>query len=187
MLTDSYSKDLSKKVKSAKRIKMKNGEYIVASAIFGYCKNESGKWEPDPEPAEVVRQIFQMALDGFTTSQIRDRMCAERRLTPREYTGILSGKEVEPKYMWSTRMIYRMLTNEQYTGCYISGKHELKEIGSGARRVNDRSDWIVIPGSHPAIVSKEDFEKTQDMLKNPKELSPKNLPRAAIAKSCAPA
>ena len=57
-----YSKDLSKKIKSALHARMKNGEHIVAGAIYGYRKNSVGKWEPNPEPAEVVRQIFQMAL-----------------------------------------------------------------------------------------------------------------------------
>jgi hypothetical protein len=69
-------------------------------------------------------------------------------------------------------MIIRMLTNEQYTGSYVSGKHELKKIGSGARIDKDRSEWIVIPNSHPAIIGKDDFERAQKMLKSPKESTP---------------
>ncbi len=62
LLHDYYSRDLSAKIKSAKRTKMRSGENIVANAIYGYRKNDEGKWEFDPEPADVVRRIFQLSL-----------------------------------------------------------------------------------------------------------------------------
>jgi len=89
-----YSKDLSKKIKSALRVRMESGEHIVAGAIYGYRKNNNGKREPDPEPAEVVRQIFQMALDGLSTSQIRDKLFQARRPSPKEYEGIKRGADI---------------------------------------------------------------------------------------------
>jgi len=92
LMHEYYSKDLSKKIKTALHIRMKNGEHIVAGTIYGYRKNDDGKWEPEPEPAEVVRQIFKMALDGLTTSQIRDNMFESRYPTPREYAKIKRGK-----------------------------------------------------------------------------------------------
>ena len=57
-------------------------------------------------------------------------------------------------------------------------------IGSKSLIVNDRSDWIIIPDSHPAIVSKEDFAKAQDMLKRPKELSPNKPEPSKVSRSC---
>ncbi len=42
-------------------------------------------WEPDPEPAEVIRLMFQMALEGNATAQIRDMLCEARYSTPKEY------------------------------------------------------------------------------------------------------
>lgn len=172
LMHEHYSKDLSKKIRSAKRVLMENGEYIVAGAIYGYRKNDSGKWEPDPEAAKVVRQIFKLALDGLSTAQIRDRLFAERRLPPKEYFDIQRGKDIEPRYMWPTRSIFRILTNEQYTGSYVSGKCELKQIASQARIESDRSEWIIIPDSHPAIISKEDYAAVQKMLISPKEYAP---------------
>lgn len=73
LMHEYYSQDLSKKVKSAKRIKMVRGENIVATAIYGYCKNEAGKWALEEETtkhlpngsAGVIREIFSMALAGL--------------------------------------------------------------------------------------------------------------------------
>ena len=172
LLHEYYSKDLSKKIRSAKRVLMESGEHIVGGAVYGYRKNESGKWEIDPEPAEVVRQIFQMALAGMTTSQIRDKMFEAKHLTPKEYSDMKNGKKILPKYKWGTWAVSRMLTNEQYTGSYVAGKHESSRIGGKGQKPTDRSEWIIYPDSHPPIVSKEDYAKVQEMLRNPKETAP---------------
>jgi len=171
MIHEYYSKDLSKKVKSAKRAQMMKGEYIVAGAVHGYRKNDKGRWEPDPEAADVIARIFRMALDGLSTAQIRDKLFEARCPSPKEYSLMKQGKEVVPKFMWPTRSIYKILTNEQYTGSYVAGKHETIRVGSRDRIVNDKSEWIIIPDRHPAIVSKDDFERVQALLENPKELS----------------
>jgi len=172
LMHEYYSKDLSVKIKSARRIQMARGENIVANAIYGYRKNEKGKWEPDPEAADVVRHIFKLALEGYTTGQIRDKMFAERYSTPKEYFDAKKGIKVAPTFMWLTSMLNRMLKNEQYTGCYISGKRETTQVGRKECIMNDKFDWIIIHDSHPALVSKEDFARLQEMLKRPKELAP---------------
>ena len=171
MIHEYYSKDLSKKVKSAKRAQMMKGEYIVAGAVHGYRKNDKGRWEPDPEAADVIARIFRMALDGLSTAQIRDKLFEARCPSPKEYSLMKQGKEVVPKFMWPTRSIYKILTNEQYTGSYVAGKHETIRVGSRDRIANDKSEWIIIPDRPPAIVSKDDFERVQALLENPKELS----------------
>ena len=184
IMHEHYSKDLSKKIRSALRVRMERGEHIVGGAVYGYRKNDAGKWELDPEPAEVVRQIFQMALEGLSTSQIRDRLFQARYPSPKEYEGIKQGKEIVPKCMWATKQLHRILINEQYTGSYVAGKQESSRIGTKSLIVHDRSKWIIFPNSHPAIVSVEDFEKVQDMLKNPKEAAPSKPVPNKISRSC---
>ena len=177
-----YSKDLSKKVKAAMRLRMEKGEHITANAIYGYRKNNNGKWEHDPTAAEVVRKIFNMALDGKTTAQIRDKLFADHHLAPREYAHLNKGKDITPKYIWATRQIWRILNNEQYAGTYIAGKGEVAGVGSKACIEKDRSEWIIIPNSHPPIVSKEDFVRVQEILKSPKDALPKARVRSINAK-----
>jgi DNA invertase Pin-like site-specific DNA recombinase len=112
LMHEYYSKDLSKKVRSAKRILMQNGEYIVSNAIYGYRKNTVGNWEIDPTPAEIVQLIFQMTLDGVSTVQIRDKLCADKIPTPLEYIELKRGKDILPECMWTSRMIRTILDNE---------------------------------------------------------------------------
>jgi ParB family chromosome partitioning protein len=123
----------------------------------------------DPIAAGVVREIFNMALGGMTTAQIRDKLFADRCLAPREYEYLNKGKDITPKYNWASRQIWRILNNEQYTGTYIAGKGEVVRVGSKARIEKDRSEWTIIPDSHPPIVSKEDYARVQKILKPTKE------------------
>ena len=182
LMHEHYSKDLSKKVRSALHISMKNGEHIVGSAIHGYRKNGSGKWEHDPPAAEVVRDIFSMALEGMTTAQIRDKLFADRKPTPKEYEHLNKGKDIVPKYMWATQQIWRILTNEQYTGTYVAGKRETSRVGSKTQIKKARSEWIVFPDSHPPIIDKEDFSRVQEILKAPKEALPSGRERSSHGK-----
>ncbi|WP_286081493.1 recombinase family protein, partial [Parablautia intestinalis] len=63
IINSMYSRDLSKKVKSAMGTRAARGEYMGAFAPYGYLKNPENVHQliPDKEAAEVVRMIFTMA------------------------------------------------------------------------------------------------------------------------------
>jgi DNA invertase Pin-like site-specific DNA recombinase len=165
LMHEYYSADLSAKVKSAKRLQMKRGENIVARTIYGYCKAESGKWEPDGVASEVVKKIYGYILNGFTPSQIRDKLFAEQIPTPQEYQELEWGKGIIPSFLWEVRAVTRILTNIQYKGTYVSGKQESKAIGSHSKDWVDKSEWIVIPNKHTPIIEPEMFDRVQEIMK----------------------
>jgi DNA invertase Pin-like site-specific DNA recombinase len=174
LMHEYYSKDLSMKIKSSKHIQMKRGENIVGRAIYGYRKNNEGKWEHDPPASDTVKMIFDMALDGKSTAQIRDKLFADRHLPPREYEYLNMGKDIEPTFLWATHRIHLILSNEQYTGTYIAGKRESTRIPTRTTILKDKSEWTILPDSHPAIVSKDDFERVQIILNTSRTARRKN-------------
>jgi len=60
VIHEMYAKDISRKIKAAKRTKGQNGKYVASFAPYGYMKSETekGVWEIDPEAAAVVKYIF---------------------------------------------------------------------------------------------------------------------------------
>ena len=163
LIHEHYSKDLSRKVKSAKRIKMINGESITANSLYGYVKGQCGKLEIDESAATVIRFIFEMALAGIKTTKICNALYAAKHPTPSEHKAIRKGQPITPSCLWSNAMITKILHNEQYIGTYISGKYDRSSIGIGKQEAVDESEWIKIQNHHPAIISKEDFLRIKEM------------------------
>lgn len=88
ILYDYYSKDLSVKVSTAKRAKMKRGEYIgLVHVPFGLRKHPSikNKLELDPEAAGIVRHVFELAINGMKTAEIAAQLNEEEVVTPGAY------------------------------------------------------------------------------------------------------
>ena len=65
VMNEMYARDISRKVRSAHRIRGNSGEPL-GQPPYGYRKDPLNKkhWIIDPEAAQVVRDIFRMCLEG---------------------------------------------------------------------------------------------------------------------------
>jgi len=65
-MSEWYLRDLSRKQRTAIRVKGESGKPITNCAIYGYRKDLSDKyhWLVDEEAAVVVRCIFALAIEG---------------------------------------------------------------------------------------------------------------------------
>ena len=161
-----YSQDLSKKIKSARRIQMARGEGKAGLPIYGYKKNDSGGLDIDEPAAKVVSEIFEMVKSGLPIATIKLKLFEAKYPTPREYIDIERGKEVVPSFVWGTTTLRRIIFNEQYVGTYVSGKIAHNGFGSGKRVYADEEDWIKIQNHHPAIISEGEFVEAQQIYNN---------------------
>ena len=91
-----YSKDLSVKTTTAKIQMMKQGKYVGGYAPYGYVLHPEirNKLKLDPEAAEVVRRVFDEALEGRNTSQIALSLNDDNIPTPGQY---FKGKHPDKK------------------------------------------------------------------------------------------
>ena len=163
-----YSRDLSRKVRSAMKTHAKNGEYMPAFPKYGYIKDPEDKHHLviDPEAAEIVKLIFTMAADGRTKGQIAKHLNETHVLTCREYMcrkGIKMHRENEKeKKLWSVTTISDMLKNEVYLGKIIWNKKRVARTGSNKLVSNDKEEWIVVENAHEPIISDELFQKANE-------------------------
>ena len=174
-----YSKDLSVKTTTAKIQMMKQGKYVGGYAPYGYVLHPEirNKLKLDPEAAEVVRRVFDEALEGRNTSQIALSLNDDNIPTPGQY---FKGKHPDKKkfsYMsdkisWTASMVYKLLTSYVYTGATVGHKRKSGGVGSRKTISQKKEEWIIVEGMHEAIVSKEEFELAQAVIrggeKNPK-------------------
>ena len=171
-VNDSYSRDISGKVRSHQKIKREKGEFIGSFTVFGYKKSEDNRNQlvPDDYAADIVKKIFAWKIEGYSNLAIAKRLDEMGILSPMEYKKLCGEKfqtsfVTEAKARWSSVAIKRILTNETYIGTLVQGKEEKinYKVKKSVRKPED--EWVRVPKAHEAIISNEDFEIVQDLLK----------------------
>lgn len=171
ILNEMYARDVSKKVKNAKRQRAKQGLFIGSQAPYGYQKdpNNKGQLIIDPESAEVVSQIFSLALDGLGSVAIASELKKRNIPTPAVYKyqhgdqrfARYSSIQNSDYYSWRSATISQILTNRVYIGELISLKTETQNCKTKQRSVVPEDHRIVIPNAHDAIISAAMFDQVQ--------------------------
>ena len=162
LIHEQYSRDLSVKIKTAKRARALRGEYILKNCAFGYMKVD-GRLEIDEPAAETVRLIFSMAAEGQSLAKIAARLYEKKRPTPSEHKGHSRQTLTNDlPCVWGKSVILHILSDEQYIGTYTAGKTKTPEIGSSKVVSVNKADWIRIPDHHPAIVDKAIFDAARE-------------------------
>lgn len=168
LICEFYSRDMSMKTRSSKYAKMRRGEYQSVICPYGYQKSVNGRMEIDENAAAVVKKIFRWAADGNSAAEITRMLYAQNIPTPGEYRAA-KGKAIydisRAHGVWCSSTVIRILDDERYIGTYVIGKREVNEIGSSRHHLKDESEWIKIPNHHPAIISKDIFEKAKSKLR----------------------
>ena len=170
IFNEQYARDISKKVHSAMRTKQKAGEFIGAFASYGYKKSptDKNKLVIDEYAAGVVRRIFRMYIGGLGKNGIAAALNNEGIVCPSEYKK-LSGEnyrnshKLESTSYWTYSTINRLLQNEMYIGNMVQGRKT--QHMRGKQRAADKEDWIIVKGTHEAIIDEDTWNKVQDLLK----------------------
>jgi site-specific DNA recombinase len=124
-------------------------------APYGYVRvkvkigeAEKAKLEPEPVHAPLVKRIFQMSLDGMGVKEIARKLNGE-------------GYKTRDSHEWTNTVLYYMLTNETYTGVTVFNGYRYWDAKGGGKEQKE----IRVEATHPALVSREDFEKVREVLK----------------------
>ena len=162
LMHEYYSHDMSQKSKSVKYAKMKRGEYQSTICPYGYRKGADGRLAINEETANVVRQIFKLALTMKNAGDIVKALYESKIPTPGEYRkakGMGFHDVSRSTGIWQRSAVLRILGDERYTGTYIAGKRAVTEIGGNKLRLKPESEWFRVSNHHPAIISREVYEQ----------------------------
>jgi site-specific DNA recombinase len=125
---------------------------IYNRKCYGYSNAEDGSLVINEPEAEVIRQIFQLYLDGYSVGGIKKNL---------EGNGILTSRG---KTAWSKRSIETILTNEKYAGDVILYKTFSPDFPEKKRIQNNGEHKKYIQEDHHlSIISREMFRAVQEM------------------------
>lgn len=129
IMNEWYVRDTSKKIKSVLKARGMSGSAHTSNcACYGYKKDPENpdKWVIDEEAASVVREIFQMCVDGKGPYEIA-RCLAERKverpsyyLAKRGLGNHQSDCDYSNPYTWRGHTVATILERPEYTGCTVN-------------------------------------------------------------------
>lgn len=148
-----YSLNLAQEVLKGQRERALQGKAMQLPPI-GYRMGKDGRYEVDPETAPIVRWLFAQyaqGRDGYRSLAFRMREDGATLFGP-----VVNG------YSWTQAYARKILNNEAYCGTFIWGKRDR----SKNLQLRDRSKWVVVEGAHAALVSRETFDRVQQLLRS---------------------
>ncbi len=176
IMNDEYARDISVKVKSAQNTYRNKGLFIGSFPSYGYIKdpNDKHKLIIDEEASAVVKQIFQMYLSGMGFLTIAKKLTNDRVKSPFEYKVQKGYNYKTPvaknKYhIWRDTTIQRILTNQMYVGDMVQGTRSVINYRNHKIKPKSKEEWVIVRNTHEAIISREDFDKVQNMLQSNKK------------------
>ena len=150
----SESESISKHITWTYRKKFEEGKVSFQYKNFlGYRKGADSQPEIVPEEAAIVERIYEMFLAGQPVKVIAQTLQAEKIEIP--------GKNLS----FSKNMIMNILRNEKYCGDCILQKTVTVDCISKTRKVNQgEAPMYIVENNHPAIISREVFNRAQEEL-----------------------
>ena len=183
IINEWYAKDVSKKIKAVLKNKALKGECHTGMAPYGYSKSEDGKTLVPNNNADTVREIFQLALQGYTSCQIANILTKREVLVPKAEIYERNNDKNNPHYpknptLWMHTTVRGILLNPTYTGKTYAFRYGTKSFKNKKVIRRSEDEWIVTPNTHEALVSEEDFAtvserisvKSRDYAENPNNI-----------------
>ena len=168
IMNDMYAKDISKKISSVKRDKQRRGEFAGWKPVYGYRQSPESKnvIVPDDEAAQVVRRMFDLALSGMSCRRIAALFNEEGIPPPAVYARLTPARTGPYSGQWAAERVNATLKNEVYVGSMVQGRQRKINYKIKGCRKMPPEEWVIVEGTHEALVSREAFDKVQRLIES---------------------
>jgi DNA invertase Pin-like site-specific DNA recombinase len=171
-----HAKQTSRKTRATKKSMAKAGKFQGSKPPFGYVRDPENKYHllPDPEAAEVVKFIFQMACDGYGYKAIARQLREKGCLNPNAYINAKDPKHHEKSdywkepHDWHATSIKTMLHNPTHLGRIVSGRRKTRSFKDKQIIFMPEEDWIVVEGTHEGIIDQRTWDLAHEKLRTRK-------------------
>ena len=176
VMNEWYAKDISKKVKSIRRLMDSEGKPVGTRPPYGYMwdPDRPGYFAIDEEPAENVRTIFRLFTEGMPMKRIAEKLTADGAIPPSDYAhlqGKAKGIQLEEKGHWNYNTIRMILDRQEYKGDTVNFRRERRSYKDHRMKASAPEDWSIIPGTHEPIIDAETYEKAHAIRASKRKVS----------------
>ena len=168
-----HAKNTSQKVRAVLKNKGETGISLANNVPYGYKKdeNDNAKWLVDETSAEVVKEIFNLFIQGHGTFEIA-RILKERKiLTPSEYNASIStnSNNQEYKYKWCGTTVAGILDRQEYIGDTVNFKCTTRSYKDKTRVNLPKEDRKIFKNTHEPIIDEYTWNIAKQLRNNRKK------------------
>lgn len=178
VLNESHAKDTSENVRRVLDKKRQMGLHIGSFAAYGYEKSPQNKNQLviDAPAAAVVRDIFMQFQNGKSKSAIVQQLNQRGVLCPSAYKRSKGLRYTNPNAaanpLWNAKTVGAILSNRMYTGDMVQGRHRIRSYKIHIQDTVPQEEWFVVENTHEAIISREVFQRVQELLRRDTRTAP---------------
>jgi DNA invertase Pin-like site-specific DNA recombinase len=139
----------------------KAGNWLGKKIPIGYTYNKETKRLEPSEDAPVIQRMFKLYMEGMSTKDIAFKFTHE---------GVITSIG----FIWSPAGVARLLNNIVYVGHSLYGRTTQKKVnGKRVTKQTSEDEQIFVENTHESIISQEDWDCTQDILRKRNSRPPK--------------
>ena len=170
-----HAKNTSQKVRAVLKNKGESGISLANNVPYGYKKDENDKtkWLVDETSAEVVKEIFNLFVQGHGTCEIA-RILRERKiLTPSEYNASIgrnSNANIQDfQYKWCGVTVAGILDRQEYIGDTVNFKCTTRSYKDKTRVNLPKEDRKIFKNTHEPIIDEYTWNIAKQLRNNRKK------------------
>lgn len=160
-LSETEAVRTSKRIKASYKVRAKSGRFDEAP--YGYDLSDGKLFIANDGSAEIVKLIYSEYISGKSFDAIGRYLFNENIPTPAQR----KGNRNAGKY-WHGSTVRQILEREIYTGCLVAQKTSTISPTTIKRIQNRKEDWIIRENTHEPIISIEEFDLVQQLIKSRK-------------------
>ena len=168
-----HAKNTSQKVRAVLKSKGESGISLANNVPYGYKKDENDKtkWLIDETPAEIVKKIFSLFIQGHGTCEIA-RILRERKiLTPSEYNASITtnSNNQDYRYKWCGTTVAGILDRQEYIGDTVNFKCTTRSYKDKTRVRLPKEERKIFKNTHEPIIDEYTWNIAKQLRNNRKK------------------
>lgn len=177
-----YARDCSKKIRQVLQNKGRSGDILCPFAPYGYLKDPNDKkhWFVDEEAAAVVKEIYDLFLNGLGICKIASILEDRGVLSPAAYLsskGFPTNQTTQCKnYKWSGETVKLILTRQEYTGDVVNFKTTTRNYKSHQKIKRPIEERAIFKDVNVPIIPRNVWEEVQVLYAKKKRVPTKRDP-----------
>lgn len=161
VLYEQEAQRTSERVKYALDSRAQRGLYKGGYAPYGYCAKQGKLYIRQDDTPDIIRRIFKEYLSGYGQDWIARRLWEDGIPTPS-----MVVNKADKSSRWHGSTIMKILQNPHYAGDLVQSRTATySSVTNKGRKKNKKEDWIIVKDTHEAIISRQEFETVQQLIK----------------------